>query len=1260
MKKKFFASVLSALLLIVTFLCGLVGCGGVENSTSPDTSSAVEKSISLDVTAKELTVGESFTLNATTNPEDAIVVWSSSNDAVAIVNDGAVSAISAGTATITAKNDTATATCTVTVSEAVIEKYTVVFMNGETKVREMQVDAGATASYVGAIPAKTATEQYSYTFSGWALTEGGEAVDLATVTVNENKTFYAIFVESVREYSVSWNIDGVVTSETLAYGAVPEYKGTTPGKPTVGNTSYTFIGWSAVIGGEVLQTIPAVTGNATYYAVFDEVTAQTKFTVTWKNGESLLKTDENVEYDTVPAYVGETPVKEATVESEFVFAGWASSIDGAKLEELPVVTADVTYYAVFEATPRMYTITWMIEGEEKTSQCAYGSVPAFNGTPEKADSEICSFKFIGWALTEGGAVEETLPQVSGVATYYAVFDVDQIFESPKFVGGKIEYSANSQEIFMPDGLLGEGVTLVKAVLKKTALDRVVVYENDVWAHDVITLTEEELKGNLIGTRALEVELSNGEKYSVDMNVYAGIIDELSDFPKFFNNTAVPSEYDAATYPAVAPNVYGYYIVTKDLGTGVEELSFEQVEATDYQKTNGFNGVLDGQGHTLRFKLMKGGLVGLVLGNAVIKNLGVIYEDATSTYYGVFGYITNGSPEIRNCYIERTNNHYQAWSVFGIMSRPNAKLILHNTVVYGYNTSNASEKNGKMWISEASTNAYIIHARANATWVNVQNFTKVFKDAVEDGSREVVLSEIEDASGFDDNYWAKENGKLIWKGIETVTVTWVKGEETVTETLTKGDWIMYTQTLPENTDTPEGTTSYYWSKTEDGAKVNFSDRFRVDDYITYYMVTKFEARLYTVIWNIDGVETEQEYAYGEQIAHEDVVKEEDNYFIYEFKGWATSEDGEIVELGTAVEDGIVYYAVFEKTSKVVTIAVKEPMMFSTDDSMLFFPEEVKFGLDSSVKIASPDGAVVYYENGVWANSFAITDAQRNANAIATFDVVMEKGTEIYVATVKSYAGVIDELSDFPAFFNNEGVVNTNPNNAADYPIVAPSVYGYYIVIKDLGTGVEELTFTQEIASNFTATCGFNGVLDGMGHTLKFKLMEGGLLGLILGNATIKNLAIIYADETAKQYGVFGYMTSGNPVIENCYIERTNNKYQKWSVFGIMSRPNARLTLHNTVVYGYNTSTECAMNSYMWISANSTNAYLIHARSGATGWLNVQNFTKVFNDGIENGAREVALSEIADASGFNGYWNKEDGKLTWKGASNTAVSSVVKVA
>ena len=95
MKKRLFTSILSVLLLIVLSVFGFAGC----NLTKE------EKKIALDVTTKELVVGESFTLTATTTPADATVSWSTSDELIVNVENGTVTAISVGTATVTAKND---------------------------------------------------------------------------------------------------------------------------------------------------------------------------------------------------------------------------------------------------------------------------------------------------------------------------------------------------------------------------------------------------------------------------------------------------------------------------------------------------------------------------------------------------------------------------------------------------------------------------------------------------------------------------------------------------------------------------------------------------------------------------------------------------------------------------------------------------------------------------------------------------------------------------------------------------------------------------------------------------------------------------------------------------------------------------------------------------------------------------------------------------------------------------------------------------
>ena len=75
--------------------------------------------ITLDPTSVTIEVGKTASLTATVSPADATnatVSWSSSKESVATVKDGTVTAVAAGTATITAKAGDKSATCTVTVT----------------------------------------------------------------------------------------------------------------------------------------------------------------------------------------------------------------------------------------------------------------------------------------------------------------------------------------------------------------------------------------------------------------------------------------------------------------------------------------------------------------------------------------------------------------------------------------------------------------------------------------------------------------------------------------------------------------------------------------------------------------------------------------------------------------------------------------------------------------------------------------------------------------------------------------------------------------------------------------------------------------------------------------------------------------------------------------------------------------------------------------------------------------------------------------
>lgn len=67
--------------------------------------------------------------------------------------------------------------------------------------------------------------------------------------------------ESKKSYTVTWNVDGVTTTERYEVGQTPSFKGSTA-KASDGSYNYTFTGWS--------PAIKAVTGDVTYTAQYSK------------------------------------------------------------------------------------------------------------------------------------------------------------------------------------------------------------------------------------------------------------------------------------------------------------------------------------------------------------------------------------------------------------------------------------------------------------------------------------------------------------------------------------------------------------------------------------------------------------------------------------------------------------------------------------------------------------------------------------------------------------------------------------------------------------------------------------------------------------------------------------------------------------------------------------------------------------------------------------------------------------------------------
>lgn len=145
-------SIVITLVLALVSLFAVVGCSpkptpDPEPAPEPDKPAAT---ITLDRTKAELDVYEKLVLTATKENTDADIVWSTSDESVATVSDGTVTAKAEGSVTITAKADGASATCEITVTNSHVapvlrlERYDVaVAMDGSYDIKVETLWKGA-------------------------------------------------------------------------------------------------------------------------------------------------------------------------------------------------------------------------------------------------------------------------------------------------------------------------------------------------------------------------------------------------------------------------------------------------------------------------------------------------------------------------------------------------------------------------------------------------------------------------------------------------------------------------------------------------------------------------------------------------------------------------------------------------------------------------------------------------------------------------------------------------------------------------------------------------------------------------------------------------------------------------------------------------------------------------------------------------------------------------------------------------------------
>lgn len=136
--------------------------------------------VSLDRDSLTLTAGDSVRLTAAAEPEGTALIWTSSNPTVAAVDSsGTVSALAAGTATITVRTERASAACLVRVEEEVIPATGV-----GISIRQLDLDTGENFRLTATPIPGSASNNGVY----WDLAFPSGGVQAASLQVNEDQS----------------------------------------------------------------------------------------------------------------------------------------------------------------------------------------------------------------------------------------------------------------------------------------------------------------------------------------------------------------------------------------------------------------------------------------------------------------------------------------------------------------------------------------------------------------------------------------------------------------------------------------------------------------------------------------------------------------------------------------------------------------------------------------------------------------------------------------------------------------------------------------------------------------------------------------------------------------------------------------------------------------------------------------------------------------------------------------------------------------